>query len=110
MPAGSIVIPNLFAAHHDPKIWDRPAEFLPGMCGSTPQLWALNPRVGSSLYTHSLTSVLPHRAVPATRGPLASAAALWLWGTLVCGGGAGSGRALRVFGVHPTAIPPGAAF
>ncbi|XP_052525923.1 steroid 21-hydroxylase isoform X3 [Tympanuchus pallidicinctus] len=29
VPAGSIVIPNLFAAHHDPKIWDRPAEFLP---------------------------------------------------------------------------------
>uniref|UniRef100_A0A8C9FB32 Steroid 21-hydroxylase n=1 Tax=Pavo cristatus TaxID=9049 RepID=A0A8C9FB32_PAVCR len=29
VPAGSIVIPNLFAAHHDPKIWDRPDEFLP---------------------------------------------------------------------------------
>uniref|UniRef100_A0A669QTF4 Steroid 21-hydroxylase n=2 Tax=Phasianus colchicus TaxID=9054 RepID=A0A669QTF4_PHACC len=29
VPVGSIVIPNLFAAHHDPKIWDRPDEFLP---------------------------------------------------------------------------------
>ncbi|OXB74423.1 UNVERIFIED_CONTAM: hypothetical protein H355_002488 [Colinus virginianus] len=36
VPAGSIVIPNLYAAHHDPEIWDRPDEFLPGKCGFTP--------------------------------------------------------------------------
>ncbi|NWZ30877.1 CP21A hydroxylase, partial [Asarcornis scutulata] len=29
VPAGSIVIPNLFAAHHDPETWHRPDEFLP---------------------------------------------------------------------------------
>ncbi|NXC46468.1 CP21A hydroxylase, partial [Penelope pileata] len=29
VPAGSIVIPNLFAAHHDPETWHRPEEFLP---------------------------------------------------------------------------------
>lgn len=32
VPAGSIVIPNLFAAHHDPETWHRPDEFLPGTC------------------------------------------------------------------------------
>ncbi|NXK49303.1 CP21A hydroxylase, partial [Chauna torquata] len=29
VPAGSIVIPNLFAAHHDPETWHHPDEFLP---------------------------------------------------------------------------------
>ncbi|OXB52984.1 hypothetical protein ASZ78_005919, partial [Callipepla squamata] len=36
VPAGSIVIPNLYAAHHDPEVWDRPDEFLPGKRGFTP--------------------------------------------------------------------------
>ncbi|XP_074423961.1 steroid 21-hydroxylase [Larus michahellis] len=29
VPAGSILVPNLLAAHRDPDIWERPEEFLP---------------------------------------------------------------------------------
>ncbi|NXO04586.1 CP21A hydroxylase, partial [Rhinopomastus cyanomelas] len=29
VPAGSILLPNILAAHQDPKIWPRPQEFLP---------------------------------------------------------------------------------
>uniref|UniRef100_A0A8V5GM37 Uncharacterized protein n=2 Tax=Melopsittacus undulatus TaxID=13146 RepID=A0A8V5GM37_MELUD len=29
VPAGSILVPNLLAAHQDPELWEHPEEFLP---------------------------------------------------------------------------------
>ncbi|XP_057252681.1 steroid 21-hydroxylase-like, partial [Pezoporus wallicus] len=33
VPAGSILVPNLLAAHQDPELWQHPEEFLPGTDG-----------------------------------------------------------------------------